>query len=332
MQKASSTQNSAVNNAAKYIVLAFGISWIAWICVIKLHLSEGLLYMGSAGPAFAAMVLSRRQDNCAPRSMWRRALLFVIALLSCWIVISLYFSWRNGIDSPVKLDPWLLLPSLCPAWIISGVIFADSGVRGFIRRLVHVPGWWSVIALLLFPSILLAGDLIARALHQPLTHPGGPTRGVFVWVMLVFCFNLLFTATNEEPGWRGYLLTTLQSRFSPLIASFMVWLPWALWHGPLDFFRPERFSLVAYLEIRVVFLIPLVILMTWLFNRSGSSIQTTALFHASMNTFPFVMPYFAPGFALLFVAAALVMVFDRMWRRSLSATPDRAAVAANPCR
>jgi uncharacterized protein len=329
----SSARHSVKNDAAKYIVLAFGISWIAWILVIKLRLSEGLLYLGSSGPALAAVVLSRGKESSGSQSYaWRRALLFVIALVACWIVICLYFSWRSGFESPVKIDPCLLLPSTCPAWIISGLFSQDSGVRSLIRRLVHVPGVWSLIAFLLFPSMLLAGDLIGYALHKPLIHPShlDSRSAVMKWAALYFGFNLLFTATNEEPGWRGFLLDRLQNRFSPLVASFLVWVPWALWHGPLDFYRPERFSLVTYLELRGVFLIPLVILMTWLYNRSGGSIQSTALFHASMNTFPFVMPYFPPGFALLFVAAVLVIVGDRMWRRSRSATLDPATMAANP--
>jgi membrane protease YdiL (CAAX protease family) len=39
---------------------------------------------------------------------------------------------------------------------------------------------------------------------------------------------------SEEPGWRGFLLPRLQDRFSPLVASLLVWFPWALWHAPLD--------------------------------------------------------------------------------------------------
>jgi membrane protease YdiL (CAAX protease family) len=76
---------------------------------------------------------------------------------------------------------------------------------------------------------------------------------------------------------------------------------WALWHAPLDYYRPARFSLVMYLELRVVFMIPIVIILTWLYSRSRSSIQVCATFHACMNTVPFVLPYFAPGFALLFI-------------------------------
>ena len=326
------TNQAALRDAAKYVLLAFGVSWLAWIVVIKLHLNEALLYVGSAGPAFAAIVLSRREGSSRSPWSWRRAALFVVVLAPSWMVISLYFNWRGGFGSLVKVEPLLLLSSLCPAWIISNFFSRDPGVQSLIKRLVHVPDKWSLIGLFLFPSILLAGDVIGYLLHKPLVHPRGsdPMRAVLLWTIVLFFFNLLFTALNEEPGWRGFLLRRLQSRFSPLTASFLVWLPWALWHGPLDFFRPERFSLVVYLEVRVVFLIPLVILLTWLYNRSGGSIQSTALFHTSMNIFPFVMPYFPPGFALLFVLAAGVIIADRMWHKGAPTTLNRATMAANP--
>ena len=332
MMEHENTNEKGVEDASKYVLIAFTISWLAWILAIKLHLREGLLYVGSAGPAFAAMILSRKRTDRSSRTSLRRAVLFAAALGPCWIVMCFYFSWRGGFATPVKIDPWLLLPAFCPAWILSGVSSSDSGVRLLVRRLVHAPSRWSLIGFFLFPSILVAGNLIGTAMHIPLVHPSraGSQTSMVVWATSLFAFNLLFTATEEEPGWRGFLLDGLQRRFSPLVACFFVWLPWALWHGPLDYYRPERFSLLAYLELRVVFLIPLVILMTWIYNRSGRSIQSTALFHSSMNTFPFVMPYFPPGLALLFLLAGVVLVADRMWRKDSSATLEPKAIAANP--
>jgi uncharacterized membrane protein YadS len=86
-----------------------------------------------------------------------------------------------------------------------------------------------------------------------------------------------------------------------------------------------------YLEIRVIFLIPLVILLTWLYNRSGRSIQASAMFHASMNTFPFILPYSVPGFALLFGVAGYVIVADRMWRmgRAVKMSSSGASLVPN---
>jgi uncharacterized protein len=125
---------------------------------------------------------------------------------------------------------------------------------------------------------------------------------------------LLFTAVLEEPGWRGFLLPRLQQRFSPLLASILVWLPWALWHAPLDFSGGVGKSWLRYLEIRVVFLIPIAIILTWLYNRSGGNLLAVASFHAGMNTFPVVLPYAPKMLGLIFVVAIYVIVRERMWR------------------
>src|SRR5690242_7148120 len=101
-----------------------------------------------------------------------------------------------------------------------------------------------------------------------------------------------FVAVLEEPGWRGFLLDRLQQKFSPISASFLVWLPWVLWRAPLEHYRPGRFSWTEYVLLRVMFLIPLTFILTWFYDRSGRSIQTTAIFHATMNPFPFVAPYY----------------------------------------
>lgn len=48
-------------------------------------------------------------------------------------------------------------------------------------------------------------------------------------------------------------------------------------------------------------MIPITIILTWFYRRSGGSIQTTVLFHASMNTIPFGLPYFPPAWAVIFL-------------------------------
>ena len=132
---------------------------------------------------------------------------------------------------------------------------------------------------------------------------------------IFFLYNLLFVATEEEPGWRGFLLDRLQRNFSPLSATLLIWLPWALWHAPVDYYRPTRFTWVQEILLRVVFLIPLSIVLTWFYNRSGRSIQATAIFHASMNTFPYVVPYYQPAWFVILIFAAYAVIADRMWSR-----------------
>jgi uncharacterized protein len=160
-------------------------------------------------------------------------------------------------------------------------------------------------------------SILARAVGAKLVSPGGRDSMLATIVdgAVFFLFNLLFVGTEEEPGWRGFLLDRLQRKFSPLSASLLVWLPWALWHAPLDYYRPVRLTLVTYVLLRVVFLIPLTIILTWLYNRSGRSIQATAIFHACMNTVPFVMPYYQAAWFLLFVFTGYVVISDKMWSR-----------------
>jgi uncharacterized protein len=188
-------------------------------------------------------------------------------------------------------------------------------VRSLVQRLLHRPSRWSVFALLFFPVMLGVPSAIAHALGAELVWPAppGPTLVTVASATVFFLFNLLFVGTLEEPGWLGFLLDRLQGKFSPLSASLLIWLPWALWHAPLDYYRPVRFSWTEYVLLRVVFLIPITIILTWLYDRSGRSMQATAIFHATMNTFPFVAPYYQPAWFVIFVFAAYAVIADRMW-------------------
>jgi uncharacterized protein len=300
-----------------YLGLAFAFSWIAWLLAIKLHSREEFLNFGTAGPAFAAMILSRNQQPERSGRSLQRMVIFFVLLVFCWAILTLHYSWRVSPSLHFGASAWLLLPAAFPAWIVSAALSKNDGIRCFLQRLVHPPNRWSVIALILYPAIQIGPAVLAHLFHQPLTTPDDdrPVSIVVASGTVFFLYNLFFVAVLEEPGWRGFLLDRLQERWSPLVASLAVWLPWALWHAPLDYFRPVRFSLVMYLELRVATMIPLVIILSWLYNRSGRSIQASAMFHASMNTFPFVLPYYTPGFGLLFVIAAYAIFADRMWRK-----------------
>ena len=59
-----------------------------------------------------------------------------------------------------------------------------------------------------------------------------------VLIPVRFLHYLLFVAVYEEPGWRGFLLPRLQSRFSPLMARICHWILRALAAGPC----PASFS------------------------------------------------------------------------------------------
>jgi membrane protease YdiL (CAAX protease family) len=167
------------------------------------------------------------------------------------------------------------------------------------------------------PAFLLLPSALAHFFGMPMQWPAHQSSaGAYAAAGIVkFSDSLLFAGVLEEPGWRGFLLRRLQYKYSPLFASILVWLPSALWHAPLDFGGWVASSLILYLEIRVIFLIPLTILITWIYNRSGGAILAAALFHATFNTFPLILPFVPKMYALIFVWAGYVVVKDRMWRR-----------------
>jgi uncharacterized protein len=224
-----------------------------------------------------------------------------------YLLLCFSFTWMVWIPGTLlHVDEWMLtIGSAGPS--LAALLVARGGARWGLPR----SWWWVAISFLSIPLYLLIPAALAQWIGMPVIVPPHWKD----WGALAFGRNLLFTALLEEPGWRGTLLADLQKTRSPLVASLMVWFPWMLWHAPLDLTGGAAHTLVGWLQIRVIFLIPMTILLTWIYNRSGGSLLCTCLFHAALNTFPFVLPYSAPMLGLVFVWVIWVVVQDRMWRR-----------------
>jgi membrane protease YdiL (CAAX protease family) len=317
-----------------YLILAYAISWLIWLTAQQFGVGpdhgEYIAAFGVAGPALAAVFLSRRGPDSAGERLPTRILSFAVLWLFAWAIYIANDKLRS-IHAPTSVFYYVTVGLLAaiPAWILSGAFTRDSGVRELLQALVHPGNWrWQAASFFFWPVILLVPAAIAHLFHRPLTWPQHRDT---IWLSaayggISFLSNFLFTAALEEPGWRGFLLPRLQQRFSPLLASLLVWFPWALWHAPLDFHRPFRFTLVNYILIRVVFLIPITIILTWFYNRSGANLLTVVIFYAAMNTFPNVLPYYQPAFLLVIVFAVIVIFTNRMWR--LRSSPSAAALNA----
>src|SRR5579871_2953808 len=299
-----------------YLGLAYALSWVVLIPLIRAHASEEVLIAGICGPSFAAMLLSRSGESQPER--FRRAAWFLAVKLAGWLVLIFTTGWRDaGPHWPVPIKAWLILPAMLPAWVVSGVFSQDSGIRGLLCTLLKPANWrWPLIAALCMPAFLLVPAIVAHLFGLPIKWPAHQNS---TWIYIAagtvkFSYNVLFAGVLEEPGWRGFLLRRLQGKYSPLLSSILVWLPWSLWHAPLDFGGWVASSWILYVQIRVIFQVPLTILCTWIYNRSGGSILAAVLFHAGFNTFPFILPYAPAMYALIFVWAGYVIVKDRMWR------------------
>ena len=281
--------------------------------------------IGVAGPAIAAalmLMLRRANVRLLPG-------LFLLLLAIGWVVLMLADSSKVGLRA-LDWNPLLILPALLPA--LSGAFFVGAAE-------IRWPGWrWPLIAALAMPAFLLIPAFVAHFVSLPIIQPRREESMPIAIsaAAVLFVKQLLFAGLLEEPGWRGWLLPRLQRRFSPLVSSLFVWFPWALWHAPLDFTGSVGRTWLNYLQLRLVFFIPITILLTWLYNRSRGSILVVALFHAGFNTFPFVLPYSPPFMVLIFVWAALVLIADRMWcfqihpTISTKLTPNNSKVPPKP--
>ena len=321
-----------------FLGFAFGIAWLIWISANRLGarpgVGEEILAFGSAGPAMAAIFLARSGRKVATVGLTARLLWFGLLWAPCWVIYVVNDRMR-GVTPTLSLRFGVIVALLAaiPAWIGSGAFSADAGVRDLLRTLMFPRNWrWQAVAFFSFPAILLVPTALLHLLGVRVAWQRGSGS---LWTLaaygaVMFLNNLFFTAFFEEPGWRGFLLPRLQHKFSPLWASLLVWLPWALWHAPLDVtrLRLHMWTPAYYIEARVIFLIPITIIMTWIYNRSGGNILSTVIFHAAMNTFPLVLPYAPPALGLIFVWAGYAVVSDKMWRRQQAV--DRSSMLTSP--
>jgi CAAX protease family protein len=178
---------------------------------------------------------------------------------------------------------------LVAAVIVTAQESGRVGVRSLLGRILQrrvAPIWYGVA--LLGPLVII---LTAMVLEVALLGVQLPSLGVLIGelpsTLLTLVVNavymLIFVTLGEEVGWRGYALPALQARYSALLASLILGVVWGLWHLPV-FFNPDTsYSNLPFL-LFLAFIVPVAVLMTWLFNSTEGSVLMAMFFHAVLNT------------------------------------------------
>ncbi|MCK7468565.1 MAG: CPBP family intramembrane metalloprotease [Desulfosudis oleivorans] len=150
------------------------------------------------------------------------------------------------------------------------------------------------VYLLLTCSLMLASILLAQAVSLLFGHSADQFalagRSSFSAGIFPGWFLLLLAPLVEELAWHSYGTDCLRQRMSLLKASLLFGVFWGLWHMPLSFIQGYYHSNVAesgwlYTLNFVVSLIPYVILMNWLYYKSGRSILVAIIFHITAGCF-----------------------------------------------
>jgi membrane protease YdiL (CAAX protease family) len=139
------------------------------------------------------------------------------------------------------------------------------GVKTMNRARLALPAIGHVFAAHMIASgaLFVVGQYTAQHLAYP------PTKFEHVAIAII-------APLGEEYGWRGYALPRLQRVMSPLAASVLIGVVWALWHVPTFFMPGVGMSMLA---IFLCMMIAGSIIYTWLFNASGGSMLLIALAH-----------------------------------------------------
>jgi membrane protease YdiL (CAAX protease family) len=120
-------------------------------------------------------------------------------------------------------------------------------------------------------AVLIAGLVLGMPIHADFAAPET------IFILLV---TIPF-AWFEEIGWRRFALDRLLESRSPLEASLLLGLPWALIH--LIILLPGMMSAGAPAVPQTIVLIALSVVLTWVYVHSGGSLLAVTLLHGLQN-------------------------------------------------
>lgn len=112
----------------------------------------------------------------------------------------------------------------------------------------------------------------------------------FSYAIFPAWFMLLLSPAVEELAWHSYGTDSLRSRFNLFTTSIIFAVYWALWHFPLSFIKDYYHSNLV--EIGWIYslnfyfsIIPLVIVMNWLYYKTERNILVIIIFHITAGFF-----------------------------------------------
>ena len=174
----------------------------------------------------------------------------------------------------------LLVPILLaflPTAVAVLIALLTEGKAGMLQLFSSVlgAGRWILIGATLGAflrvAVLALGILLGASIHPDFSAPGT------IFIILV---TIPF-AWFEEVGWRRFALDRLLKSHSPMDASLLLGIPWALIH--LILLWPGMMSVGAPAIPQVGVLVALSVVLTWAYVRSGGSLFTVTLLHGVQN-------------------------------------------------
>lgn len=202
-----------------------------------------------------------------------------------------------GTSQLLGVLPGAYLGPVTAAFVVTALVEGRTGLRAWRGRLLRFGvgwRWYLGVGVVVPVSILAATFVLPQAWES--VRPVGVLLLVSYLPMLAV--QIVTTALAEEPGWRDFALPRLQTRFGAVPGTVLLGLLWGAWHLPLFFTEWGGWPQFSWTH-PVLFMascVPLSLVMTWVFNRSGQSVPLVMLLHAGINsTYTLLWPAIFPA-------------------------------------
>jgi CAAX protease family protein len=208
--------------------------------------------------------------------------------LATFVVLACAFSWWLVplAGNPLGAGPFLA------AVVVLAMVEGRDGAIGLGTQIIRwrVRWHWYALAVLL-PAV---AAVVAALVTIGLGAPAPSDSQLAAWTDIPFTFFLVLLVPLfgpwEEPGFRGYALTTLMKRRPVLSAGLLVGVIHVVWHLPL-------FLTGDIPAADVVYILAAAPVFAWIVVGSGGSVLMAMLMHASSNAISgeYVSPMFSGG-------------------------------------
>lgn len=213
-----------------------------------------------------------------PWSFW-----FIAAYISHLPNQNEYIIWQGILSILGLITPMLTAAYL---FISKPVLFNDLKNRflGF----KHIRTRYLFLSVFMTFTALIVAQLFSVFIGHDLSQFYISGKASFDSALFSPWFLLAFAALAEELAWHSYGTDALCSKMNLFNASLVFSLYWAFWHLPLAFIKGYYHSYLIvqgwqYTLNFIVSMIIFVILMNWLYFKTGRSIMIAVLFHMTAN-------------------------------------------------
>lgn len=178
-------------------------------------------------------------------------------------------------EGKALLVPVILV--LVPTLVSVPLAFLAEGRDGVRQLFSSVHGAWiwiligTGIGAFLRIAVLVTGLMLGTSMQADLSAPG----------TLFIILATIPLAWFEELGWRRFALDRVLKSRSPIEASLLLGLPWALIH--LAVLLPGMMSAGAPALPQTLVLLALSVFLTWVYVRSDGSLLAVTLLHGVQN-------------------------------------------------